>query len=109
MTRPLAAALAGTLLATFAVPAAADSIDGKWCRKDGRRLEIQGSLISTPGGQGIQGHYGRHVFTYKVPDGEEWGGTERQLRLVRDQYIYAYPSDNPSAQPEIWERCEPVG
>jgi hypothetical protein len=37
----LAPSLAALLLAT---PAVADSIDGKWCSEDGRRIIIEGSL-----------------------------------------------------------------
>ncbi len=45
----------------------ADVIDGNWCQADGRHLEIDGSTITTPGGNTIQGDYGRHTFTYTVP------------------------------------------
>ncbi|MEJ1159204.1 hypothetical protein [Prosthecomicrobium sp. N25] len=89
-------------------PAMADSIDGKWCRKDGRRMEISGSTIITPGGTSMQGDYTRHAFRYRVPDQEEFGGTVRFLRLNGEDWVYAYPADQPAAEPEVWERCRLV-
>ena len=88
--------------------AQADAIDGKWCRKDGRRMEIDGTRIITPGGADMTGDYSRHSFRYRVPEKEEHGGTLRFLRLRGENWVYAYPADQPGADPEIWERCTPV-
>jgi hypothetical protein len=89
-------------------PAMADAIDGKWCRSDGRRMEINGSTIVTPGGTAMQGDYTRHAFRYRVPDQEEHGGTVRFLRLRGEDWVHAVPADQPTADPEVWERCKLV-
>lgn len=102
--------LCGFAAGFLALPhaALADAIDGKWCRSDGRRMEISGPRITTPGGAVIDGDYTRHAFRYRVPDGEENGGTIRFLRLRGEDWVHAVPAEQPGAEPEVWERCRLV-
>ena len=70
------------LLAALILPGAAlaDRIDGDWCDGEGRRIEIDGSTIRTPGGVTMKGDYGRHSFAYDAPaehkDDIEWFACE---------------------------------
>ncbi|NQV55118.1 MAG: hypothetical protein HQ503_04605, partial [Rhodospirillales bacterium] len=53
----------------------ADAIDGGWCHeKSGKRLNIDGPAIVTPGGNRIQGDNQHHTFSYKIPAGEPGAG-----------------------------------
>jgi hypothetical protein len=100
--------IAAAVTLAAAGSASADAIDGNWCRDDGRRMEIEGARISTPGGNVIQGDYTRHAFRYVVPEREEHGGTQRFLRLRGENTVHAFPAEQPNADPEVWRRCTPV-
>ena len=97
----LAACLAATGLAR------ADSIDGRWCAEDGRRMDINGSGIVTPGGTSMTGDYDRHGFSYVVPPGEKEAGTPVRMRLRGETTIHLFKGAG-SGEPEIWKRCTPV-
>lgn len=55
--------------------AMADALDGDWCNDVDGKLTIDGSTITTPGGQQVEGKYGRHRFEYTAPAGD-WNGSK---------------------------------
>ncbi len=90
----------------FASPAArADAIDGQWCAIDGKRLDINGPRIRTPGGAQIQGDYDRHAFRYVVPAAEAGAGGTVNMRLLSDEVMHLTPPG--SANVQVWNRCGP--
>jgi hypothetical protein len=103
---------ARALLSTFLVaiglfigssPAWADKIDGEWCARDGKRLSIAGSEITTPGGARITGHYSRHHFSYVVPKPEPDAGETVEMSLRSEEEVWIVP--RPNAPLEVWHRC----
>ena len=98
--------LAGTigLLAVLlgASPARADAIDGHWCAPDGRRINIDGPAIVTPGGRHLQGTYDRHHFSYVVPVPEAQAGETVAMTLMGETAVSVRAG---SAPPQIWNRC----
>lgn len=89
---------------TLSSVALADAIDGHWCHDDGRRFEIAGPAIVTPGRNRIQGQYDRHYFSYIVPAGEPGGGTIMDMVLMGEMMVRLKPA---SAPEETWRRCGP--
>jgi hypothetical protein len=85
----------------------ADAIDGSWCAKDGRIMEIHGSNISTPGGNDITGTYGRHSFSYVVPPGENPAGETVRMVLWNEDIVHLKVGDN-AGEAEVWQRCDTV-
>lgn len=101
--------MAAAAALVFAVtPAAADAIDGNWCN-GAKRLEISGPEIVTPGGNRIQGIYGRHDFTYTVPAGEPGAGATVEMDLLGDDDLRVWPNgrspDPVNAGARMWKRC----
>ena len=100
------AAVAGIVAAV--TPAAADAIDGNWCNGV-KRLEISGPQIITPGGNTLQGQYGRHDFSYTVPAGEPGAGATVDMDLFGDDDMRLWPtgrSPNPEKSgAQMWKRC----
>lgn len=97
------------LLATIGLllsagPALADAIDGHWCGPDGRRLQIDGPAIVTPGGGHLQGTYDRHHFSYTIPAPEAGAGQTVALVLLGETAVRVAFGD---AAPQIWNRCAP--
>ncbi len=92
-----------------AAPARADAIDGNWCQPDGRQMSIRGPNIVTVGGNGIQGDYTRHSFSYVIPASEVGAGQTVQMVLLNDdavQLTWPVAAIRPPRQsPEIWHRC----
>lgn len=82
--------------------ARADAIDGHWCAADGRRVNIDGPAIVTPGGRHLQGTYDRHHFTYVVPVPEAGAGQTVAMTLLGETAVRVQVGDAP---PEIWNRC----
>lgn len=102
----VAAVAAAILFGTS--PVLADAIDGNWCNGI-KRLEISGTKIVTPGGNSIDGIYGRHEFTYTVPAGEPGAGTSVDMDLIGDDDVRLWPNGR-SPDPQIvgaqmWKRC----
>lgn len=89
-------------------PAQADAIDGKWCNGV-KRLEISGDRIVTPGGNALQGIYGRHDFTYTVPAGEPGAGNRVDMDLMGEDDMRLWPNgrspDPAKAGAQMWKRC----
>ncbi len=82
--------------------AAADSIDGNWCSKDGRHFEISGPQIVTWGGTRMAGDYDRHGFRYVVPGTEKGAGAKVDMRLMGEDAVQV-STDGADAQ--VWNRC----
>jgi len=106
-SRFFAAAVAAAVL-FGASPVLADAIDGNWCNGV-KRLVISGPKIVTPGGNSIDGIYGRHEFTYTVPAGEPGGGTSVDMDLIGDDDLRLWPNgrspDPRKAGAQMWKRC----
>lgn len=83
----------------------ADAIDGQWCSADGRRIEIDGPRIRTPGGARIEGLYDRHAFSYVVPAAEAGAGGTVAMRLLSDDAMQLRPPASNDVQ--VWTRCGP--
>lgn len=106
-SRFFVAAVAAAIL-FVASPVLADAIDGNWCNGI-KRLEISGPKIVTPGGNSIDGIYGRHEFTYTVPVGEPGAGTSVDMDLIGDDDVRLWPNgrspDPQKAGAQMWKRC----
>ena len=89
----------------FATAAMADAIDGDWCAKVGRHLNIDGPRIKTPGGNHITGNYDRHGFSYVVPDGEAHGSEIINMQMQSEDLILM---TLPDGSIEKWTRCDVV-
>ena len=99
------AMVAGLVLAAIPGDGRADSIDGQWCFLDGKRIEISGPRIKTPGGTQMQGDYDRHGFRYVVPASEPGAGGTVVMRLINDNLMQLTPP-GPGAMQQ-WNRCGP--
>lgn len=102
------AGIAAVALLLAAGPVAADAIDGNWCN-GAKRLEIAGATIVTPGGNRIEGDYGRHDFSYIVPAGEENAGKRVDMDLWGDDDMQLWPTgraaDPKAGGAQMWKRC----
>ena len=96
--------LAGSL---FAMPALADSIDGSWCFRDGRHVEIQGPRIVTASGKTVAGDYTRHAFRYTIPAGEMDGGEVAMMSLANEETVQVRVGVDAAAPMQTWRRCKP--
>jgi hypothetical protein len=94
-----------TALMAQATPAAADAIDGDWCRADGKRMSIRGPAIVTPGGTQTSGDYSRHFFSYIIPTGEAGAGSTVSITLL-SEYL-AHAREGNAAPVQEWRRCQP--
>ncbi|MBT3766808.1 MAG: hypothetical protein HOB79_03865 [Rhodospirillaceae bacterium] len=83
--------------------AGADQIDGDWCTKEGRRLNIEGPKIRTPGGTVMTGEYDRHNFAYVVPKGEPGAGVKITMEQLDDDIMHMRQGDG--SKPKEWNRC----
>jgi hypothetical protein len=111
MSRMKALSLATTLtaLAVCASPARADKIDGDWCHLDGRHFSINYRDLTTPGGHHVTGDYGRHSFSYVIPDGEPDSGRTVNMMLVNEQTVHLRINGaDAAAPPQVFKRCEQV-
>jgi hypothetical protein len=105
----LSIAAALSLLAFYASPARADKIDGDWCHIDGRHFTINYRDLTTPEGHHVVGDYGRHFFSYVVPEGEKDSGRTIQMALVNEQTVHLRVSGgDAAAPPQVFKRCEQV-
>ena len=97
------------LLPLVASEALADAIDGNWCHPDGRRLSIRGAEIVTPGGNRLNGNYGRHFYDYKIPPGEPSSGENVFMTLMGEYVVHLrIGTEPPGRDPvEVWNRCAP--
>ena len=106
MRRLFTPALLGCGLLLAAAPAHADSIDGNWCRDNGKRVIINGPSIVTPGGKQMQGNYDRHGFSYVVPAGEPGAGSTIEMRLLGEHAMQSRTAGSTTI--EDWQRCGPA-
>jgi hypothetical protein len=105
MHKPLLMGLAAVVMLATGGIARADSIDGDWCRADGKRMSIRGPDIVTPGRQQTRGEYSRHFFSYVVPTGEEGSGEEVAITLLSEYLAHARQGTTQPVQ--VWNRCQP--
>ena len=95
--------------ALVAYPALADAIDGEWCQPDGRHMSIKGPKIVTVGGNGLDGNYTRHSFSYVIPGNEPGAGQTVNMILMNEdtvQLMWPASAIKPPAPPtEVWHRC----
>lgn len=104
LSRVAAISLAFVLVQAGA--ARADAIDGDWCSVDGQqRMSIQGAMITTPGGNKLQGNYTRHAFDYVVPAGEQGPGQPVNI-LLRGEYLAVSRQGASDAPLKEWRRCK---
>lgn len=106
MTRPQMLAMQqrlifGLICVVTASPALADRIDGEWCHSSGS-LAIDGAKIRTPGGSNIEGRYGRHNYSYKVPTSEPEPGSDIEMRQLNEETMMLTRKGRPE---ETWKRC----
>ena len=101
---PVLFAAAAALAATAA---RADRIDGDWCDGEGRRIEIDGSTIRTPGGVTMKGDYGRHSFAYDAPAGETPAGRV-EFTQSHDDLMHERSASSDPAKPRPWKRCRNI-
>lgn len=94
-------------LAVLAAPSArADAIDGEWCSKDGKNLEIKGPHIRTPTGAELSGQYSRHSFAYQLPPGDPDAGAIVVMRIFSDNDMeLARVMGDQVGETELWHRC----
>jgi len=96
----------GIALACLAGPALADRIDGDWCSPDGTgHFRIEADRIETVTGRATRGDYGRHTFTYVVPEGDSGAGDEVLMQQLSEEAVRVRFG---VAEPEVWLRCKPV-
>lgn len=85
-------------------PARSDSIDGKWCSEDGRRMEIAGSRGVWGRGLSISGEYLRYTYSFDMPTGEPESGQRVEMRFRRaDQNVLVRIG---SGEAKIWRPCQ---
>lgn len=88
--------------------AAADAIDGEWCREN-RHFMIDGPSIVTYAGTRMTGDYTRHGFRYTAPPSEPEAGIEIVMQLHSETTLELFrkaPGANaPAGAGEIWNRC----
>lgn len=101
-----------TLCAAFFLPldiALADSLNGKWCTKDGRQYEISFEIVTLSDGFDVFGDYDRHHFVFRLPPNVNLGGATVDLVLVnRDVAFARYLTKSGLeiySEPEKWTRC----
>jgi hypothetical protein len=110
----LGAILAAVLCLTWGGAARADSIDGDWCYKDGRRFTIDGSNFTTPGRNKIQGEYERYAYSYVIPKSEAGAGLTVSMVFIHDDELHVtlgkpegvpMKGVSPGGPAEVWKRC----
>ncbi len=88
-------------------PARADAIDGDWCSGASHML-IEGSSITTPARNKINGDYTRYRVTFVVPPGEPGAGTAVTMVMIRGEEMVHLTRAGKDGPPEIWRRCKPI-
>ena len=97
-------ALVAAPLIAAACPALADSIDGKWCAPDGRRIEIIGSTGKWGKGIAVTGDYRRYTFAFDMPPGEPEAGQRVEMRFLRGEPSLRVEIGGAAAT--IWRVCQ---
>ena len=99
-------------LGVTATPAAADQIDGSWCKPNSNeRMTINGTMVVTPEGNEVTARYTRHSIEYDVPNGERPVGgrihaqqlDDNRLDVARIKAIQPEPPAH-----DIWTRCKDI-
>lgn len=99
-------AFAVAIFLLFPSLALADAIDGSWCGEHGEHISITGPTLEIAGKAPIAGKYGRHQFSYVVPDGEADAGKLIYMQLLdeEDMQSFVIEDGRPGTQ-ENWKRC----
>lgn len=106
MRGALTACLAFVAILAASAPAIGDAIDGEWCSKEGKNLEIEGSKIRTPSGIETVGQYTRHSFAYEAPAGDPEHGLVIVMRVYSDEDMgLSRIKDGEMGPSELWHRC----
>jgi hypothetical protein len=93
-----------SLLFCLSGQALADQLDGDWCFPgDGRNLNIQGETIVTAHGSSTTGDYGRHTFSYVIPENDPGAGGRIDIRQLNDETMILR---QPDGSEETWKRCD---
>lgn len=102
--RLLVAFLATATVLLGTQPSSADSIDGKWCSEDGRRIEIAGSRGIWGRGLSMSGEYLRYTYAFEMPAGEPEAGERVEMRFRRaDQNILVRIGNG---EAKVWRKCQ---
>ena len=89
-----------------ALPALADSIDGIWCTKDGKRVSINGPEITLPDGVKTKGAYGQYEFLYFALPNDPEPDAQFFLKLRGENSMDSYVIKNHHrSDPTKWDRC----
>lgn len=102
-------AVASAVVSIPPTAARADVIDGNWCGPNNRTMTIDGPQIMTPGGSRIRGDYGRHGFSYVVPEPESGAGSTIVMVLLDEHTVHlrvrARGAQSAEGPVQIWKRC----
>lgn len=87
-----------------AAPAAADSLDGRWCTFDGRHMAIDGPAVMMPGRGWTTGEYSRGALVYGVPGRQPGTRVQVSLSELDEENLEVAINGAPA---EVWHRCGP--
>lgn len=99
-------ALAALALTLGAGAAHADRIDGDWCSLEGGHLAIDGPNVVTPGGAKLIGDYGRHSFSYIIPEPEKSAGATLHMILLNETAMRSRVGASLETPTLLWRRCD---
>lgn len=102
--RLLVSLLAAVIMLLGTRPSSADSIDGKWCSEDGRRIDIAGSMGIWGRGLSISGEYLRYTYSFAMPAGEPDAGERVEMRFRRSDQNILVRIGNGEAK--VWRKCQ---
>ena len=94
-------AVLATLAVALLLPAGAaraDSLDGRWCTFDGRRMSIDGPEITGPGNVHVTGEYVRGALVYGLP-GPGPGSVSRVFLTELDEESLEVASSGTGTRP----------
>lgn len=112
MTATMAlAALLSLALSSAAAVAEADSLDGRWCSPDGRRITVTGLAVITPGGREVIGRYSQKAFAFVMPE-REWDGGKTfwmELKTSNSARVSVQSPHHEGPPPhDLWRRCSDI-
>jgi len=86
-------------------PAFADKLDGDWCNPQDGKLTINGTIITPPAGNRVEGTYSRHRFDYTAPADGWNGGKAIVIQQFSDELMELSVDGGTPAQ---WKPCDAV-
>lgn len=72
----------------------------------GRRMSIDGPLVTTQSGARMKGEYDRGSLVYRVPGREPGVRLTVSLTLLDEERL-ALAINRAGTRPEVWHRCGP--